>query len=87
MRTMAQIVYLSLEIEYETRRIVGKLNEEDKEWLFHQINVDIDSKGFINYQELKKYLTSRLRMSLSMIELMTLLKRFDKSKNGVVVRD
>ena len=84
---MAQIVYLSLEIEYETRRIVGKLNEEDKEWLFHQINVDIDSKGFINYQELKKYLTSRLRMSLSMIELMTLLKRFDKSKNGVVVRD
>ena len=84
---MAQILYLSLEVEYETRKIVGKLNEEDKEWLFNQINVDIDSKGFINYQELKKYLTSRLKMSLSMIELMTLLKRFDKSKNGVVVRD
>lgn len=84
---MAQIIYLTLEIEEETKKVIRKFNEKEKNWLFNQINVDLESKGFINYQELKKYLANELKMNLSMIELMSLLKRLDKSKNGVVVKD
>lgn len=87
MKLMAQIIYLTLEIEEETKKVIRKFNEKEKNWLFNQINVDLESKGFINYQELKKYLANELKMNLSMIELMSLLKRLDKSKNGVVVKD
>ena len=68
---MAQIIYLTLEIEEETKKVIRKFNEKEKNWLFNQINVDLESKGFINYQELKKYLANELKMNLSMIELMS----------------
>lgn len=87
MKLIAQIIYLTLEVEDETKKVLKKFNEKERSWLFNQINVDLESKGFINYQELKKYLTNELKMNLSMIELMSLLKRLDKSKNGVVVKD
>ena len=48
--------------------------------------MDSDSKGFINYQELKKFITEELGLSIGMIDLMVLLKRLDRSKNGVVVK-
>ena len=50
--------------------------------LFQTINKE--GSGFINYQELKKFLSEYGKV-LSMQELMFILKRLDRSKNGVIV--
>jgi len=38
------------------RKILRRFKKTEVEWLFSEINVDSESKGFINYQELKKFL-------------------------------
>ena len=87
MRLMAQIMYLILDLEQTLQTVVKKLKKSDIEDLFSRINIDSESKGFINYQELKRFVSEDLEMAVSMTDLMSLLKRLDKSKNGVVIRE
>ncbi len=84
---LAQIIYLTLDLEHNLKKILSRIKKPEVEWLFAEINVDSESKGFINYQELKKFLSEDLRMNIAMIDLMSLLKRLDRSKNGVVVKE
>lgn len=84
---LAQIIYLTLDLEHNLKKILRRIKKPEVEWLFAEINVDSESKGFINYQELKKFLSEDLRMNIAMIDLMSLLKRLDRSKNGVVVKE
>lgn len=84
---MAQIMYLILDLEQTLQTVVKKLKKSDIEDLFSRINIDSESKGFINYQELKRFVSEDLEMAVSMTDLMSLLKRLDKSKNGVVIRE
>lgn len=79
-------MFLTLELEYKITRIARRFKKHEIDELFSRINVDSDSKGFINYQELKKFITEELNLSIGMIDLMLLLKRLDRSKNGVVVK-
>jgi Ca2+-binding EF-hand superfamily protein len=46
--------------------------------------INREQTGFINYQELKKFLIEA-GLSLSMHDLMAVLKRLDRSRNGVIV--
>ena len=50
MRLMTQTIYLILDLEQNLIAITNKLKRPDLEWLFCRINIDSDSKGFINYQ-------------------------------------
>lgn len=84
---LAQIIYLTLDLEHNLKKILRRIKKPEVEWLFAEINVDSESKGFINYQELKRFLSEDLRMNIAMIDLMSLLKRLDRSKNGVVVKE
>ena len=59
-----------------------QFRKQESKYLFNLINRE--QTGFINYQELKKYL-SEAGLTLSMYDLMALLKRLDRSRNGVVV--
>lgn len=49
-RLLAQIIYLTLEAESKLVKISRKLKRTEIDELFKRINVDSESKGFINYQ-------------------------------------
>ena len=83
-RIICQIIMMTIEAEVDLIRTIHKLRKGEAKMLFTQIN--LANTGFINYQELKKFV-GELGKNLTMQELMTVLKRLDKSKNGVVVEE
>lgn len=56
-KMLGQIIYSTLDLEFSLRKILVRLQKSEVEWLFSKINIDSESKGFINYQELKRFLS------------------------------
>ena len=78
-----RIIEVVLENERQLVAIRKQFKRDESRYLFSMINRE--QTGFINYQELKKFL-NQSGLQLSMHDLMAVLKKLDRSKNGVVVQ-
>jgi Ca2+-binding EF-hand superfamily protein len=83
-RLLVQILQTNIEAETELQGIIRTLRKDDTLQLFSLINSE--HSGFISYQELKNYLSS-FGVNSNMSDLMAILKRFDRNKNGVILEE
>ena len=81
-QTVVKIIEVTIQGENNLLAIRKQFRKQESVYLFNLINRE--QTGFINYQELKKFLTEA-GLQLSMHDLMAVLKRLDRSRNGVVV--
>jgi Ca2+-binding EF-hand superfamily protein len=73
-----------MEAETELQGIIRNMRKGEAIQLFGIVNSE--RSGFISYQELKNYL-SCFGISSTMSDLMAILKRFDRNKNGVILEE